>query len=366
MSGKFPALKPVGYTNAKVMRASDNDLAWSHRSKMAGVSPRSPPGKKPIRESPRTRAVRSPSEESTLLVRTGSAVGTNPKIQSARIRNICMRIHLLHVTRAQSLTTFGWILQVKLLHEISDDELMRELGRRERLSQVSDQISHSPSRSVEDMPRSGETEILGMDPSFATKQRSLGGRFEEALDSTVEPTMSSTVGANLFQLQENALQKEQVDACQIETRSPSNFPVDALPDRHEKSDAQNIEAGHEQIQNMDTGDSAHARGFSEPDVSVDGQNQKQEKREKAKAESLVPEESSVGELALGLEPATEKMQASAMVIQNSLRCRRARVTVASMRQRHERLVEQQAMMEVNNCFCIDALMPLFDICCKSY
>ena len=94
MAGKFPVLKSVGYTDAKVMRASENDLAWSHRSKVAGASPRSPPGKKPIRESPRARAVRgfqemNISEESSLLVRTSSAVRKFLKVCASVYARAC-------------------------------------------------------------------------------------------------------------------------------------------------------------------------------------------------------------------------------------------------------------------------------------
>ena len=93
MAGKFPVLKVVGYTDAKVMRASENDLAWSHRSKVAGASPRSPPGKKPIRESPRARAVRvqemNISEESSLLVQTSSAVRKYPKVYASVYARAC-------------------------------------------------------------------------------------------------------------------------------------------------------------------------------------------------------------------------------------------------------------------------------------
>ena len=234
---------------------------------------------------------------------------------------------------------------------------MRELGRRERLSQESDKISQSPSRSVEEMPRGGETEIVGMDPSSSNNQRPHIGNFQEALDPTVEPTESSNVGANVFQWEENVLQEEQADARTIETTSFVDLPVDALPDRRElishtqvrKIDAQNIEAGEERERKMGMGDSAKAGGFTAPRDIVDGQNQKQED-EKAEAESLVLQESSVDGLGPLPKLATEKMQASAMLIQNALRCRKARVVFTSTRQRHERLVEQQAMMQVNHCF----------------
>lgn len=78
-ASKFPLLKVVGYVDTKGMRASDTGIEWSRRSKVAGATPRSPPGKKPIRESPRARAVRGYQEmnvfeESSLLVRTRSAV----------------------------------------------------------------------------------------------------------------------------------------------------------------------------------------------------------------------------------------------------------------------------------------------------
>jgi len=94
MAGKFPVLKSVGYTDAKVMRASENDLAWSHRSKVAGASPRSPPGKKPIRESPRARAFRgfqemNISEDSSLLVQTSSAVRKYLKVYASVYARAC-------------------------------------------------------------------------------------------------------------------------------------------------------------------------------------------------------------------------------------------------------------------------------------
>jgi len=57
--GNFPPLLPVGHTSSKIIRANENDLAWSngaHSSKPSGGTPRSPPGKKPLQPSPRSRA----------------------------------------------------------------------------------------------------------------------------------------------------------------------------------------------------------------------------------------------------------------------------------------------------------------------
>ena len=57
--GNFPPLLPVGHTSSKIIRANENDLAWSnraHSSKTSGGTPRSPPGKKPLQPSPRSRA----------------------------------------------------------------------------------------------------------------------------------------------------------------------------------------------------------------------------------------------------------------------------------------------------------------------
>lgn len=79
-AGTFPVLQPLGYAQGNVVRANENDLAWSNRTNTAGGSPRSPPGRKPITASPRSRAVtnfRTPSgENGGVLVQSGNVVKT--------------------------------------------------------------------------------------------------------------------------------------------------------------------------------------------------------------------------------------------------------------------------------------------------
>ena len=80
-AGTFPPLQPIGHTTAKVIRATENDLAWSNRPKGTNSSPRVPTGSKPPGASPRSRIKRvgqmmdvSREPSSSLLVQTGNAV----------------------------------------------------------------------------------------------------------------------------------------------------------------------------------------------------------------------------------------------------------------------------------------------------
>ena len=265
------------------------------------------------------------------------------------IRNVYAYTRSRMMLSANSLLTGRWILQVKLLREISDDELMRELGRRDRLSHTakenSDQISRdsSPSHSV---PRNAETEEnLWMGVSTAMNQQSIQGSFRDSPEplqpKAAEPT--EFVQPVEDKEDEDTLQKEQIaQGAQPMQRKAAELPKFVQPvDNQWKEDnlQQERTVLHTQEEICNT----------QNILERDDQKQKKKEADEARADFLVVNGCNISGLALHPEPATENMRASATVIQNAVRCRRARVIVASMRQRHERLVEQQAMMEVFCC-----------------
>jgi hypothetical protein len=243
-------------------------------------------------------------------------------------------------------------LQVKLLHEISDEELMLELGRRERLSHAaqenSDQISRDPSP-PHSVPRNGEMEEnLWMVASSAINQQSMEGSFRDAR----EPMQRKTSEPTEFVLpvedkgDEDTLQKKQIEEgaepVQRKAAEPPKF-VQPVENQWKEDNLQQERTALPALHQREK--ICHTPNILERD----DQNQKKKETEEAKADFLVVQGCNIRGLVLHREPATENMRASATVIQNALRCRRARVMVASMRQRHERLVEQQAMMEVFYC-----------------
>ena len=258
-------------------------------------------------------------------------------------------------------------MQVKLLHEISDDELMRELGRRERLSHAaqenSDQISRDPSP-PHSVPRNGETEeTLWMDSSSTINQQSVEGSFRDAREPMQRKAEEPTEFVQPLEDKgnEDTLQKEQIaqgaEPIQRKAAEPPKF-VQPVENQWKEDNLQQERTALHKREEI-----CHTHNILERH----DRNQKKKEAEEAKANFLVVQGCNMSGLALHPEPARENMRASATVIQNALRCRRARVKVASMRQRHERLIEQQGMMEVILLYliCIDSGMHSFHRFCQS-
>jgi len=101
------------------MRANENDIAWSNRPSNAGT-PRSPPGKRPVAASPRSRAALSGTSKASRKADQASIpdIGREP---------------------SDVLVQTGSV--VKLLHELSEGELRGELERRQRESSISEDES---------------------------------------------------------------------------------------------------------------------------------------------------------------------------------------------------------------------------------
>jgi len=172
--GSFPALQPVGKTRTNMIRANQNDLAWSNRTKSAGGTPRSPPGKKSAAASPRSRAAlvgrggkeSSYGVDSLLLVHTGNVVRTSTRCHPVFT---CLYLHLLCVLLVHSNCLN---MQVKLLHEISDDELLHEMERRHEVERRHAIERHQrPSLSA---PRASDDLVQDQSPALMVSQQTPG------------------------------------------------------------------------------------------------------------------------------------------------------------------------------------------------
>ena len=161
-SGAFPRLQPVGHSRTNVMRANENDIAWSNRPSNAGT-PRSPPGKRPVAASPRSRVALSGTDKASRKADQVSIpdIGREPSDVLVQTGNV-----------------------VKLLHELSEDELRGELERRQRESSMGeDESLHSGSGQDAggDMLQ-GAYEADNEDPDDAASRPQAGSSMSEDMD----------------------------------------------------------------------------------------------------------------------------------------------------------------------------------------
>ena len=249
------------------MRANENDLAWSHRSSNS-ATPRIPAGNKPVAASPRTRAG----------VSSASKAGLRPERTSSS--------NLGHEA-SDVLVQTGSV--VKLLREVSEDELRGELQRRQLGSTVG-----------------------SLD----------GGEAEEDDEADPEAGVNNAAQTGIDVEESKDGEQDGVDQEGDAEERESEGPV--VLTTHDRG-----QAG--EIQGVDEGGNIAGSGIS-TDADADARDEADTK------------------LGSGL-PAPEETAALhqvAAVIQGAWRARAARQARAVLHLRREQLAEQEAMIEVMN------------------